>query len=50
VALAQALGGLAGDPERRQRLGSAAAADVLERYSARLLLERVQGLYDQLVA
>jgi glycosyltransferase involved in cell wall biosynthesis len=50
VALAQALGRLAGDPERRQRLGSAAAADVLERYSARLLLERVQGLYDQLVA
>ena len=49
AALARVLAELARDPSERRRLGRAAAADVPRRYSAGLLLDRVQGLYDELV-
>ena len=48
-ALAAALADLAADPDRRARLGAAAAADVAQRFSVSLLLERVQALYDELL-
>jgi glycosyltransferase involved in cell wall biosynthesis len=48
-ALAAALTALAGDPDRRARLGAAAAADVAERFSVARLLDRVQALYDELL-
>lgn len=48
-ALAEALGELAGDPGRRERLGRAAARDVRERFAPTRLLERVQALYDELL-
>jgi glycosyltransferase involved in cell wall biosynthesis len=48
-ALARALAVLAADPERRARMGAAAAADVRERFAPERLLERVQALYDRLL-
>jgi glycosyltransferase involved in cell wall biosynthesis len=48
-ALASALAALAGDADRRARLGAAAAADVAERFSVSCLLERVQAVYDELI-
>jgi glycosyltransferase involved in cell wall biosynthesis len=48
--LARALAELAVDPERRARLGAAAAADVRARFAPERLLERVQALYDRLLA
>jgi glycosyltransferase involved in cell wall biosynthesis len=49
AALARALSELRADPAQRARLGAAAAADVGERFSVKLLLERTQALYDQLL-
>jgi glycosyltransferase involved in cell wall biosynthesis len=49
AALAAALAGLAGDPQRRERLGAAAAADVRERFAPERLLDRAQALYDDVV-
>jgi glycosyltransferase involved in cell wall biosynthesis len=49
AALARALSELRADPAQRERLGAAAATDVAERFSVKLLLERTQGLYDQLL-
>jgi glycosyltransferase involved in cell wall biosynthesis len=49
-ALATALATLAADPGRRARLGAAAAADVADRFSVARLRDRVQALYDELVA
>ena len=46
VALAATLAEL--DPATAERLGAAAAADVLERFAPERLLEEVQDLYDQL--
>ena len=37
------------DPELRERLGAAAAADVRERFAPERLLARIQGLYDDVV-
>ena len=48
-ALARALRGLADDPERAQRLGEAAAADVTARFTPELMLERIQHEYDSLL-
>jgi glycosyltransferase involved in cell wall biosynthesis len=48
-ALAVALAQLRDEPDRRARLGSAAAADVRERFAPARLLARVQGLYDGLL-
>jgi glycosyltransferase involved in cell wall biosynthesis len=48
--LAAALRALAAAPERRAALGAAAAADVRERFSPEALLDRVQALYDRLLA
>lgn len=48
-ALARALAALDADPERRARLGAAAATDVRERFAPARLLERVQALYDRLL-
>jgi glycosyltransferase involved in cell wall biosynthesis len=50
VALAGALQALAADPARRERLGSAAAADVAERFAPALFLRRAQALYDDVLA
>ena len=50
AALARASGDLAAEPERRGALGAAAAADVAQRFSVTRLLERVQSLYDELLA
>ncbi len=49
-ALATVLAELAADPAQRERLGAAAAADVADRFSVERLLERVQGLYDEVLA
>jgi glycosyltransferase involved in cell wall biosynthesis len=48
-ALASVLAELRADPAARERLGAAAAADVADRFSVALLLERTQALYDQLL-
>ena len=50
AALADALAALADDPAARERLGRAAADDVRARFSPERLLDRVQSLYDELVA
>jgi glycosyltransferase involved in cell wall biosynthesis len=50
AALARALAGLLDDPARRQALGAAASADVRARFAPERLLERVQDLYDELLA
>ncbi|MDQ6916181.1 MAG: glycosyltransferase family 4 protein, partial [Actinomycetota bacterium] len=49
AALARALADLAADPDRRARLGAAAAVDVSDRFSVARLLDRVQSLYDELL-
>ena len=49
-ALARALGALADDPERRLRLGAAAAADVAARFGRARMLEAVQARYDALLS
>lgn len=49
AALARALAELADDPERRERLGAAAAADVRERFAADRLAPRVMDLYDAMM-
>jgi len=48
-ALAAALAALRDDPDARARLGAAAAADVRARFAPARLLERTQGLYDELL-
>lgn len=48
-ALAAVLGELARDSEQRERLGSAAAVDVRERFAPARLRERVNALYDGLL-
>ncbi|MGI9097900.1 MAG: glycosyltransferase family 4 protein [Solirubrobacteraceae bacterium] len=48
-ALAGALAALRDDPEQREHLGAAAAADVRERFAAARLLARTQALYDELL-
>jgi glycosyltransferase involved in cell wall biosynthesis len=50
AALAEALAALRDDPARVERLGAAAAADVRARFAPELLLQRVQALYDRLLA
>ena len=40
---------LRADPEQRERLGAAAAADVRERFAPERLLARTQDLYDERV-
>jgi glycosyltransferase involved in cell wall biosynthesis len=50
AALAAALARLHADPALGERLGAAAAADVRERFAPELLLERMQALYDGVVA
>jgi glycosyltransferase involved in cell wall biosynthesis len=50
AALAAAIAGLADDPERRERIGAAARADVRERFSTAGMLDEVQALYDELLA
>lgn len=47
-ALASALASLADDPERRERLGAAAAEDVRDRFAPERLAPRVMSLYDGL--
>jgi len=49
AALAGALARLRRDPELRERLGSAAAADVRGRFAPARLLERIQALYDEVI-
>jgi glycosyltransferase involved in cell wall biosynthesis len=49
-ALARIAGELLQDPIARGRLGSAAAADVRERFAPAKLLERTQALYDAVLA
>ena len=49
-ALARVLAELARDPDDRLRLGRAAAADIPRRYSAGLLIDRVQALYDDVLS
>jgi len=49
-ALAAALGTLRDDPATRERLGTAAAADVRERFAPARFLQRTQALYDELLA
>lgn len=48
-ALAAALGELHADPQRRRRLGAAAAEDLRRRYAPERLLAGVQELYDRLL-
>jgi glycosyltransferase involved in cell wall biosynthesis len=50
AALARVLGELRADPQARERLGAAAAADVRERFSAARFLTSAQALYDGLLA
>jgi glycosyltransferase involved in cell wall biosynthesis len=50
LALAEALAGLVSDPERREALGRAAAADVNERFSTARMLDAIHALYDRLVS
>jgi glycosyltransferase involved in cell wall biosynthesis len=47
--LAQVAAELLDDPGRRERLGSAAAADVRARFAPERLLADVQSLYDELL-
>jgi glycosyltransferase involved in cell wall biosynthesis len=47
--LAAALAALADDPEQRERLGAAAAADVAHRFAPGRLLDALQALYDDLL-
>lgn len=47
-ALALALAGLAADPERRERLGAAAAADVRARFDPQRSTRAIEDLYDEL--
>ncbi|MFL5824576.1 MAG: glycosyltransferase family 4 protein [Solirubrobacteraceae bacterium] len=49
-ALARAAAELLEDPDLRRRMGAAAAADVRSRFSAARLLERLQNLYEGLLA
>ena len=49
AALARALADLADDPERRARLGRAAAADVRERFAPERLAPRVMEIYDEVL-
>jgi glycosyltransferase involved in cell wall biosynthesis len=49
AALADALARLHGAPELRERLGSAAASDVRERFAPARLLHRMQTLYDEVI-
>ena len=49
-ALAVVLAELAGNPDERDRLGTAAADDVADRFSVTRLLDRTQALYDELLA
>ena len=48
-ALAEAIADLVDDPARRERLATAAAADVRERFSAERMLDETQSLYDRLL-
>jgi glycosyltransferase involved in cell wall biosynthesis len=48
AALAQTLASLADDPERRERLGGAAAVDVRDRFAPERLAPRVMAIYDGL--
>ncbi len=50
AALAAAVAPLIDDPARRDALGTAAALDVRERFSTTRMLDRVQALYDLLIA
>ncbi len=50
AALGEVLDQLRRDPAQRSRLGTAAAADVSERFSAERLLSTTQALYDELLA
>jgi glycosyltransferase involved in cell wall biosynthesis len=47
--LAAALAALADDPDQRERLGAAAAADVAHRFAPDRLLAALQALYDDLL-
>ena len=49
AALSAALAPLLDDPERREALGRAAAADVRARFSLAAMLEGLQSLYDDLL-
>jgi len=49
AALATAIAQLRADPAQRERLGTAAAADVRERFAPARLLARTQALYDDLL-
>lgn len=49
-ALADAAAELLDDPDERERLGTAAAADVRERFAPARLLAAVQDLYDEVLA
>ncbi len=49
LALAGAVAKLADDPQRREALGAAAAADVAARFSTDRMLDEVQALYDELI-
>ncbi len=46
---AEAIAALAGDPERRRALGSRAREHIGERYRVPRLLERIAGLYEELL-
>jgi len=50
LGLARVLADLADDPGRRAALGTAAHEDIRRRYSTQLMLDRIQGLYEHLVA
>lgn len=50
AALAAAIAQLRADPQQRERLGAAAAADVRERFAPARMLTRTQALYDELLA
>jgi len=49
AALAAALAALRDDPERRERLGAAAAADARERFAPEAMLDGVQAAYAELL-
>ena len=48
AALAQALRALADDPDRRARMGAAAAADARQRFSLQAMLDGVEAVYAEL--